>query len=63
MNNDLIVVGGGITGLTTAYIACKSNLNVTVLESSKKFGGLLNTFKIGESSLEHYYHHFFIIMV
>ncbi|MEX0812144.1 MAG: NAD(P)/FAD-dependent oxidoreductase [Chitinophagales bacterium] len=58
-SNDLIVVGGGITGLSAAYIAAKAGKKVTVIEAGKSFGGLLNTFEIGNNRLEHYYHHFF----
>jgi protoporphyrinogen oxidase len=56
---ELIVVGGGITGLSIAYIAAKSGYKVTVLEGGNNFGGLLNTFSIGNNNLEHFYHHFF----
>ncbi|MFT5917185.1 MAG: protoporphyrinogen oxidase [Flammeovirgaceae bacterium] len=60
MKKKIIIVGGGITGLATAYIASKSPDNeVTVLEGSPNLGGLLNTFPIGGTYLEHYYHHFF----
>lgn len=55
----LTIIGGGMTGLATAYIAAKQGVKVTVVEGSDKFGGLLNTFEIGENQLEHYYHHFF----
>ena len=55
----IIVVGGGITGLSIAYILSKSNYDVTVLEADSKFGGLLNTFEVGNNKLEFYYHHFF----
>lgn len=58
-NRDLIVVGGGITGLAIAYIAAKSGKKVTVVEGSENFGGLLNTFEVGGNQLEKYYHHFF----
>ena len=34
-------------------------VKVTVLEAKNNFGGLLNTFDIGNSKLEHFYHHFF----
>lgn len=57
--SDLIVVGGGITGLSSAYIAAKSGLKVTLIEANTEFGGLLSTFEIAGSRLEHYYHHFF----
>ncbi len=55
----LTIIGGGMTGLATAYIAAKQGVKVTVVEGSDKFGGLLNTFEIGGNQLEHYYHHFF----
>lgn len=56
---DLVVIGGGITGLSAAYIAAKAGKRVAVLEGSKSFGGLLSTFTVGGNQLEHYYHHFF----
>lgn len=56
---DLTIIGGGITGLATAYIAAKAGRKVRVLEASPKLGGLLNTFEIQGSRLEFYYHHFF----
>ena len=55
----VLVVGGGITGLSTAYIAARCGHQVTVLEASDEFGGLLRTFPVGDSRLEHFYHHFF----
>lgn len=59
MENKLTIIGGGITGLSAAYLAAKSGKKVTVLEGSPNFGGLLNTFEIGGNRLEFYYHHFF----
>jgi len=56
---QITVIGGGITGLATAYLAAKSGAKVRVLEGSKQFGGLLNTFEIGGTRLEFFYHHFF----
>lgn len=56
---DLVITGGGITGLSAAYIAAKQGQKVTVIEASEKFGGLLSTFEIGGNRLEYYYHHFF----
>lgn len=58
-NGHLIVVGGGITGLAIAYIAAREGKQVTVLEGSPKFGGLLDTFSINGNRLERFYHHFF----
>lgn len=59
MSKSLIVVGGGITGLVSAYLAAKQGRKVTVIEAADKVGGLLNTFKVGGSDLEYFYHHFF----
>ncbi len=56
---NLVILGGGITGLAAAYIAAKSGSKVTVLEGSPEMGGLLRTFPIGGNRLECYYHHFF----
>jgi protoporphyrinogen oxidase len=56
---DLVIIGGGITGLSAAYIAAKQGKKVTVIEAGKTFGGLLSTFDIGGNKLERYYHHFF----
>jgi len=57
--NDIVIIGGGITGLSAAYIAAKAGKKVTIIEASETFGGLLNTFEIGNTRLEYYYHHFF----
>ena len=59
MQDKLTIIGGGITGLTVAYIAAKNGAQVTILEKSNYFGGLLNTFPVGANYLEYYYHHFF----
>ncbi len=56
---NITIIGGGITGLASAYIAAKQGAKVTVLEGTDKPGGLLNTFKVGETDLEFFYHHFF----
>lgn len=56
---NIVIVGGGITGLAAGYLAAKAGNKVTVLEASSKFGGLLNTFEVGGNRLEFYYHHFF----
>lgn len=59
MQQKLTIIGGGMTGLSAAYLAAKQGIKVTILEGSDKIGGLLNTFEIGGNQLEHYYHHFF----
>lgn len=59
MKYKLTIIGGGITGLSAAYLAAKDGWEVTVMESSSQLGGLMSTFQIGGNRLEHYYHHFF----
>lgn len=59
LDKKLTIIGGGITGLSAAYIAAKDGWEVTVLESSSEIGGLIKTFPIGGNRLEYYYHHFF----
>lgn len=56
---SITIVGGGITGLSAAYIAAKSGRKVRVIEAKEQFGGLLSTFPIGGNRLEFFYHHFF----
>jgi len=56
---NLIVIGGGITGLAAAYLAARAGVRVTVLEASDTVGGLLSTFEVGGNRLEYFYHHAF----
>ncbi len=41
---DVIVVGGGIAGLTSAAYLCRSGLNTLLIEKQEKLGGLVSTF-------------------
>lgn len=41
---DVIVVGGGIAGLTSAAYLCRSGLNTLLVEKQEKLGGLVSTF-------------------
>src|SRR6266446_4500903 len=59
MVSQLMIVGGGITGLAAAFIAARQGWKVTVLEGSHQFGGLLNTFESGGTRLEYYCPHLF----
>jgi protoporphyrinogen oxidase len=57
---DLVLLGGGVTGLATAYLAALAGRSVTIIEKSNDLGGLLATFDTpGGDPLEYYYHHFF----
>ena len=42
---DIIIVGGGISGLFLAYKLLDTGLNILVLESSNRLGGRIQTFK------------------
>lgn len=55
----LIVVGGGITGLTIAYEAAKRGHQVRVFEKDALLGGLAGSFRVGDKWLEKFYHHIF----
>ncbi len=59
MAKPLLIIGGGITGLTAAYLAARAGREVTVLEGSAAMGGLLQTFPVGGNRLEYFYHHHF----
>ena len=39
INTDVLIIGGGITGITTAYFLKGSNLNVTLVEQNKIASG------------------------
>lgn len=54
---DVIVVGGGLGGLVSAYILSKKGFKVCVLEKNKHIGGTLQNFMLGDctfSSGMHY---------
>ena len=38
-NFDIVIVGGGISGLFIAYKLCETNLNILLLEKDEKLGG------------------------
>jgi len=59
VQKKITIIGGGITGLSAAYLAAKDGWKVTVLEGSAQLGGLIRTFQIGGNRLERYYHHSF----
>lgn len=42
---NVIIVGGGLSGLTLAYLLSKKNINTTVLEASSRLGGRILTIK------------------
>ncbi len=54
------VIGGGITGLTTAYRLARSGHDVTLWERSSYLGGQAAAFHVAGNALEHFYHHLFM---
>jgi len=49
---DVAVVGGGITGLVSAYILSRQNTNVVLIEESTRLGGKIATEKHGDFLVE-----------
>jgi len=45
LDNDVVVVGGGIAGLTASAFLAKSGIDVLLLEKNGDIGGLVNSFK------------------
>lgn len=57
---DVVIVGGGFTGLTAAYALTKQGKKVCVLEADSTPGGLAGTFEFADGvTLEKFYHHWF----
>lgn len=57
---DVVVVGGGLIGLTCAYELTVRGLSVAVVESSAELGGLARTVELSNGkTCEAFYHHFF----
>jgi oxygen-dependent protoporphyrinogen oxidase len=48
----VVVIGGGISGLTTAYRLAAAGVDVTVREASDRPGGKLGTVQVGDVRLE-----------
>ena len=55
----VVIVGAGFTGLAAGYELAKRNLRPTILEAELEPGGLAGTFKVGETRLERFYHHWY----
>ena len=49
---DIIIIGGGISGLFLAYKLSNTNLKIIVLEGSSDLGGRIQTIKKEDISYE-----------
>src|SRR5215813_14806764 len=56
---DVVVVGGGISGLTAAWKLAERGLRVTLLEAEDETGGQARAFDVGGKTVEHGSHAFF----
>jgi protoporphyrinogen oxidase len=56
VRNKVAVVGGGISGLSTAYFALHKGFDVSLYESSARLGGFAASFDMAGLTIEKYYH-------
>jgi protoporphyrinogen oxidase len=56
---NVVVIGGGITGLVAGYELARLGFRVTVLEKDEVVGGIAGSFEVNWSRVDKFYHHFF----
>jgi len=56
---NVVVIGGGITGLVAGYELARLGFPVTVLEKDEAVGGITGSFEVNGSRVDKFYHHFF----
>ena len=54
-----VIIGGGFTGLSAAFELARAGVAVTILEADDGLGGLGGGFKVADTTLERFYHHWF----
>jgi protoporphyrinogen/coproporphyrinogen III oxidase len=52
MPDRVLIVGGGVSGLATAYFLSKAGIPSTIIEKEKRLGGLIQTERIDGCQLE-----------
>lgn len=45
IKHNIVIIGAGLSGLTTAYLLSKKNISCTILEASPRIGGRIETIK------------------
>lgn len=53
MNSPIVIIGGGVTGLTAAHRLVRKGHNVRLLEASPRLGGLIRSERDGEWLIEY----------
>ncbi|MFE6055295.1 NAD(P)/FAD-dependent oxidoreductase [Kitasatospora sp. NPDC056446] len=57
--DEVLVIGGGFTGLAAAHELALAGVACRVLEREPYVGGLAGSFEVGGARLERFYHHWF----
>jgi protoporphyrinogen oxidase len=55
----IVVIGGGLAGLSAAMKLSEAGIDVTLVEKGAELGGAAASYKIGDYTIEKYYHHLF----
>ena len=59
MNNPIVILGGGVSGLAAVHKLQKAGLKSILLEKNEVVGGLASSYKIKSYTVERFYHHIF----
>src|SRR5215471_19290384 len=52
MGKSVVIIGGGIAGLSAAHELLQNGCTVTVLEAKDRFGGRIHTIRDGNAPIE-----------
>ena len=56
MDSEVIVIGGGVGGLSVAYYLVRLGVPVILLEQGDRLGGLATYFRCGDHYIDRFYH-------